>query len=168
VIPSSSTLVDGSSSTLSIISPVRNHHPVVPPAIMQPQHQQHPASREAYAFPSHSSDGQRPPISPQISHPRQQPPLTRHESYPYPFTSVSPSADTRNRPPLLRAAQSAYTPRGSGRQMDEMSTNADEDREGGKRGIVDVGDVEELTTKGRKRKRLAKACSACHVSPFSR
>lgn len=27
-------------------------------------------------------------------------------------------------------------------------------------------DKEELTTKGRKRKRLAKACSACHVSYF--
>lgn len=27
-------------------------------------------------------------------------------------------------------------------------------------------DKEELTTKGRKRKRLAKACSACHVSIF--
>lgn len=36
-----------------------------------------------------------------------------------------------------------------------------------KRGKEEKVDKEELTTKGRKRKRLAKACSACHVSCFS-
>ena len=31
----------------------------------------------------------------------------------------------------------------------------------------ELNEKEEYTTKGRKRKRLAKACSACHVGAFS-
>lgn len=68
--------------------------------------------------------------------------LTRHESFQY-----TPSSQPRA-PPPLRTAQSFSTPKST--PMVRKSS--------------DKEDGEELTTKGRKRKRLAKACSACHVS----
>lgn len=78
------------------------------------------------------------------------------------------------RPPPLRTALSAMGPvsaLSSSSGMHRTSSDAADDSAqpspfrtpGG--GLAD--DRDELTTKGRKRKRLAKACSACHVSQRS-
>lgn len=78
------------------------------------------------------------------------------------------------RPPPLRTALSAMDPvsalsSSSGMHRTASEAAADDSaqpspfRTPGGGGLGD--DRDELTTKGRKRKRLAKACSACHVSP---
>lgn len=62
-----------------------------------------------------------------------------------------------HRPEMNRAAHSLYAMGDSGSASQSMFPAG---------GDIDNGN-DELTTKGRKRKRLAKACSACHVSIFA-
>jgi hypothetical protein len=140
--------------------------PQLPPsAAMQIPQRPH---RDSFNFTSPLQSTSHPDRSPHShpndSHPRH-PTLTRHESFSYPYQSSSSASDNaRPRPPPLRTAHSAYASRVQCLQSptDESGMGLIEE-EDGKRDGGGV-DMEELTTKGRKRKRLAKACSACHVS----
>ena len=82
---------------------------------------------------------------PSSSSAKSKPRLPRSESF-------NPSPP--HRPEMNRAAHSLYAMAGPGSGSQPMYPAG---------GDVDNGN-DDLTTKGRKRKRLAKACSACHVS----
>lgn len=104
----------------------------------------------ATVTPSHQS--QRLSLSPEQqiystapSSSRSKPRMPRSESF-------NPSPP--HRPEMNRAAHSLYSMAGPGSASQVMFPVG---------GDVDNGN-DDLTTKGRKRKRLAKACSACHVS----
>ena len=87
--------------------------------------------------------------------PRSAEPMRRRNSFSYSF-------EDHARPPLRTAFSAAEGPgSGGGGLMLRMGSEEKED-------FHDGWDGGDLTTKGRKRKRLAKACSACHVrSPLN-
>jgi hypothetical protein len=80
------------------------------------------------------------PVDDSQSGSRKKPKMPRSESF-------NPSPP--HRPDFSRSAHSSFNISGMSSNMFPTEENGDE-----------------LTTKGRKRKRLAKACSACHVSLF--
>ncbi|WVR08862.1 hypothetical protein IAU60_005921 [Kwoniella sp. DSM 27419] len=97
-------------------------------------------------------EGSNPDLSPSSSKTLHPPQPVRSESYHY-------SGDRPHPPPLrtvLSASGSSLIHKGSDRR--EWATLSSREIPSDDRPL----DKEELTTKGRKRKRLAKACSACH------
>lgn len=137
-----------------------------PSSIMQiPERQPQPPLRDSFPFTSpshHISNTEHSPYSPHNAPAGPKHTMTRHGSFPsqHPL-STSPTDPNRPRPPPLRTAHSAYTPRTA---VQPFSPHEDDGDMQDSKGNEDAGDGDELTTKGRKRKRLAKACSACHVS----
>lgn len=114
-----------------------SHQPLPSPRAL-PSHI-HPAPSPSHSQHTHSHP---PPQVLDRTYDRHSANMTRHDSYQFGSSSTQPRA-----PPPLRSVQSyADSPTSSNKR------SADKD------------DPDELTTKGRKRKRLAKACSACHVS----
>jgi hypothetical protein len=144
-----------SSATPSVRSP-----PMLQPADRPSTKQDNPS------YSPNSSHTTQLPMSHSLA-PSLKPRLPRAESFQTP-SSAPP------RPPPVRAAYSNYVARhehdhhdGQGQDRDRLiglglASSAAMFRNGS--GEQDGDDKEELTTKGRKRKRLAKACSACHVS----
>lgn len=76
-------------------------------------------------------------------------------------------SSNRPHPPPFRTSLSSVGPMtNSNLILDTPTEEKASPKFSTKRGKEENVDKEELTTKGRKRKRLAKACSACHVSCF--
>lgn len=115
-----------------------SHSPYTATATVTPSHQSHHLS-----------------LSPEQNfHPSTSDPSSSSRSKPRMPRSKSFNPSPPHRPEMNRSAHSLYAMAGPGSASQVMFPAAG--------GDVDNGN-DDLTTKGRKRKRLAKACSACHV-----